>query len=64
MATYTEIATDFNANSTAIAAATSGLTASEILGIADLCTILARDKGLGLAPLLKSTTAKANIVPE
>lgn len=65
MITYTLLATRLRANAAAVAtAATSPVVTADITGLADLLDILASNKGLGTPPLLKSTTAKAQLNPQ
>jgi hypothetical protein len=65
MVTYTALAARLSANAAAVAtAAAGGTTAAEITALADLLSILASNKGLGLSPLLRSGTAKAQLNPQ
>lgn len=65
MITYTLLATRLRANAAAVAtAATSPVATADITALAQLLDILAADKGLGTPPLLKSTTAKAQLNPQ
>jgi len=65
MITYTLLAARLRTNAAAAAtAATSPVVTADIQALAQLLDILAADKGLGTAPLLKSTTAKAQLNPQ
>lgn len=64
--TYTALAAKFRTNAAAVAAAgsMSPVTAANITGLAEFLEILAADKSLGLAPLLKSALAKIEFNPQ
>lgn len=65
MITYTLLATRLRANAAAVATAcVSTVVTADITGLAQLLDILAAEKGLGTPPLLKSTTAKAQLNPQ
>lgn len=65
MITYTLLAARLRTNAAAVAtAATAPVATADITGLAELLDILAADKGHGLPPLLKSTTAKAQLNPQ
>lgn len=65
MITYTALAAKLRANAAAVAtAATSPVVTADITALAQLLDILAAEKGLGTPPLLKSTTAKAQLNPQ
>jgi hypothetical protein len=66
MITYTALAAKLRTNAAAVAAAGSmaPVVAADITGLAQLLDILAAEKGLGTPPLLKSTTAKAQLNPQ
>lgn len=65
MVTYTALASRLSTNAAAVAtAAAGGTTTAEIQALAELLQILASNKGLGLSPLLKSGTAKAQLNPQ
>lgn len=66
MVTYTFLASRLLLDPTGIATAIggTGVTAAMVSGLAELLQILAADKGLGTAPLLKSGTAKAQLNPQ